>query len=100
MHSPHHSFGSHHGNKKLEMQHDVFPREHQKRNTEGNALQDELRKLRPPTFDGENNGEVAELWLQEMKKYISLHDYSDNQEVKITIFNLHVKSYHWWEKLK
>ena len=48
------------------MRHDVFPRGHQKRKKEWNVLQGELRKNNPPTFNGENNEEVAELWLQEM----------------------------------
>ena len=45
-------------------------------------------------------GEVIEMWLQEMKKYMQLHDYSYNQEARIAIFNLQGKSYHWWEQLK
>ena len=77
------------------MRHDVFPRGHQKRKKEWNVLQGELRKNNPPTFDGENTGEAIELWLEEMKKYLSLDDYSNNKEVKIVIFNLQVKSYHW-----
>ena len=76
------------------MRHDVFPRGHQKRKKEWNVLQGELRENNPPTFDGENNGEVAELWLQEMKTYLSLDDYLKNQEVNIVIFYLQVKSYH------
>ena len=95
MHSRHHSVGSHHGDKKLEMWHDVLVRGDQKRKKEWNVLQGELRKNKPPTFDGENTGEDAELWLEEMKKYLSLDDYSNNKEVKIAIFNLQVKSYHW-----
>ena len=53
-----------------------------------NVLQGELRKLKPPTFNGEKFGEVVEMWLQEMKKYLQLHDYLNNQEYRISIFNL------------
>ena len=48
------------------MWHDVLVRGDQKRKKEWNVLQGELRKNNPPTFNGENNEEVAELWLQEM----------------------------------
>ena len=41
-----------------------------------NILHDEFRKIKPPTFNGENKkGEEAEAWLLEMKKYFQLHDY-------------------------
>jgi hypothetical protein len=39
-------------------------------------LQGELRKIKPPTFNGEHRkGEEVEAWLLEMKKYFQLHDY-------------------------
>jgi hypothetical protein len=42
----------------------VFPFRHQRRRYEQNHLQGELRKIKPPTFDGENKmGEDAEAWL-------------------------------------
>jgi hypothetical protein len=36
-------------------------------------LQGELRKIKPPTFNGEHRkGEEVEAWLLEMKKYFQL----------------------------
>ena len=40
------------------------------------------------------------MWVQEMNKYLQLHDYSDNQEANISIFSLQGKSYHVWEQFK
>ena len=57
------------------------------------TLQGELKKYKTPTFNGEKYGEVVELWILKMKKYVHLHDYSDNQEGWIVIYNLQVKDY-------
>ena len=43
---------SHNGNEELEIHHDFHPIRHWKRNPDGSMLQGELRKLKPPTFDG------------------------------------------------
>ena len=74
MHSQNHSFGSHHGSKKLEIQHEVSPKRHQKREREGNVLQGYIRKINPTTFDGVKLGEVVKTWLVEMKKCLYLHE--------------------------
>ena len=70
MHSQNHSFGSHHGSKKLEIQHELSSKRHQKREREGNVLQGYIRKINPTTFDGVKLGEVVKIWLVEMKKYL------------------------------
>ena len=85
---------------KSEIHHKHSPKRQQKRKRDENVLQGELRKLKPPTLYGEKFGEVAKMWLQEMKKHLQLHDYLDNQESRISIFNLEGKAYHWWEQLK
>jgi hypothetical protein len=39
------------------------------------SLQGELRKIKAPSFDGENKKrEYAEEWLLGMRKYFNLHD--------------------------
>ena len=86
VHSQHHSVVIHHGNVKSKIHHKHNPKRQKKRDEK--VLQYELRKLKRPTFNGEKSGEVAYMWLQEIKNYLQLHDYSDNQEVKISIFNL------------
>jgi hypothetical protein len=52
-------------------------------------LQGELKRLKPPTFDGEHRkGEEVEAWLLGMRKYFQLHNYSSNMEAKISIYHL------------
>ena len=51
-------------------------------------LQGELTKIKPLRFDGEKSREEVEVWILEMKKYLQLHDYLDNMEVRIAIYNL------------
>jgi hypothetical protein len=62
----------------------VSPVRHQRRRHELDILQGELRRLKPPTFDGEHRkGEDVEAWLLGMRKYFQLHNYSSNMEAKI-----------------
>jgi hypothetical protein len=52
---------------------------HQRRRHGPDSLQGELRKIKPPSFDGENKkGEDVEAWLLGMRKYFQLHNYSPN----------------------
>jgi hypothetical protein len=51
-----------------------------------------LRKTKPPTFDGEiKKGEEAKVWLLDLKKYLTFHDYYENLKAQISIFNLNGK---------
>jgi hypothetical protein len=64
------------------------------------SLQGELRKIKPPSFDGENKkGEDAEAWLLGMRKYFQLHDYSSNVEARIASYHLQGKASMWWDGL-
>ena len=36
----------------------------------------------------------------DMDKYLQLHNYSENQEARIAIYNLKGKDYKWWSHLK
>jgi hypothetical protein len=48
----------------------VSPIRKQRRRPESDILQGELRKLKPPNFDGEHRkGEEVEAWLLGMRKY-------------------------------
>ena len=52
-------------------------------------IPDELKKSKPPTFDGEiKKAEDVEASLLEMKKLFIFHNYSENMKAKITTFNL------------
>jgi hypothetical protein len=59
---------------------------HQRRRYELDILQDEIRKFKPPTFDGEkrrvDDDKKKNLGI---KNYFQLHNYSSNLEAKIFI---------------
>jgi hypothetical protein len=61
-------------------------------------LQGELRKIKPPTFYGENKmGEDVEDWLLGIRKYFQLRNYSSNLEAIIAIYNLQGKASILWD---
>jgi hypothetical protein len=73
----------------------------QRRRPEADILQGELRKIKPPTFNGEHRkGEEVEAWLLEMKKYFQLHDYPSWVEARISTYHLQGKATMWWDQLK
>ena len=86
--SHHHLVGNHQGEEILEIHGEFHHRRNQKINHDENILKCELRKITPPSFNGEKYGEVAKIWPLEMNKYLHLHDYFDNQEVQIDIYNI------------
>jgi hypothetical protein len=50
-------------------------------------LQGEMKKIKPPTFDGEHKkDEDAETWLLGIRKYFHLHNYSSHAEGIISIY--------------
>ena len=52
-------------------------------------LQGELRKVKPPTFRGDNEKEEdAEAWLLGMRKYFHIYNYSSKMEANIAIHQL------------
>jgi hypothetical protein len=56
---------------------------HQRRRHELDSLQGELRKLKPPSFDGEREREDdVEAWFLGLRRYFQLHNYSSNLEAK------------------
>jgi hypothetical protein len=61
-------------------------------------LQGGLRKIKPPSFDGENKkGEDAEAWLLRMRNisnYITTHQM---QKPKIITYHLEGKGSMWWD---
>ena len=78
----------------------MFLGRHRKRMREGDDLQVELGKIKPPTFDGENKkGEDVKAWLLAMRKYLQLHNYSYKMNARISIYNLEGKYSIWWEQL-
>jgi hypothetical protein len=79
----------------------VSPVRRQRRRPEADILQGELRKIKPPTFNGEHRkGEEVEAWLLEMKKYFQLHDYPSRVEARIATYHLQGKETMWWDQLK
>jgi len=79
----------------------VSPIRRQMRSPEGDILQGELRKVKPPTFNGyDSKGEDDEAWLLEMKKYFQLHNYPSRVETRIATYYLQGKESMWWDQLK
>eukprot|EP00253_Pinus_taeda_P019416 PITA_19416 len=62
-------------------------------------LQGELRKIKPPHFDGEQE-EAADAWLINMNKYFQLYEYDHNLKARLAIFQLQGKATLWWEEIK
>jgi len=62
-------------------------------------LQGEMNKVKPPTFDGEENkDEDVETWLLGMQKYFQLNNYSSKLEGIISIYQLKGKASMWWDQ--
>ena len=79
----------------------VSPVRHQRRIHEKEELQGELKKIKPPTFYGENKiGEDIESWLLAMRRYFQLYQYSPDLEARIAIYHLKEKDSIWWDELE
>jgi hypothetical protein len=79
----------------------VSPVRHQRRRHELDSLQGDLRKFKPPSFDGEREREYdVEAWLLGLRRYFQLHNYSSNLEAIISTYHLHGKAAMWWDRLK
>jgi hypothetical protein len=73
----------------------------EKRKKYQSFLTKEFKKARPPTFDGEiNKGKDFEAWIFNLKKYFRVHNYLDNTNARILVFNLNGGASTWWEDLK
>jgi hypothetical protein len=73
----------------------------QRRKQEVDSLQGELRKLKPPSFDGEREREdYVEAWLLGLWRYFQFHNYSFNLEAIISTYHLHRKDSLWWDQMK
>ena len=50
-------------------------------------LQGEMKKIKPPTFDGDHKkDEHVETWVLGMRKYFQLHNYSSHAKGIISIY--------------
>jgi hypothetical protein len=62
-------------------------------------LKGEMKKIKPPTFDGEHKKEEdAETWLLGMKKYFQLQNYYAHAEERIAMYQLKGKASMWWDQ--
>jgi hypothetical protein len=60
----------------------------------------EMRKIKPPTFDGEHKkDEDPETWLLGIRKYFQLHNYYSHAEGIISMYQLKGKASMWWDQL-
>ena len=73
---------------------------HKKRRFTQDELVRELRRIKPPTFDGEvKQGEDVEAWLIGLRKFFQLHQYTPNMDVRVAIYQLQGKASIWWDEL-
>jgi len=64
-------------------------------------LRVELKKEKPPNFDGElKKPRDVEGWFLGMRKFFGLHDYSENMKSRVATFSLKGKAKIWWEDVK
>jgi hypothetical protein len=74
-----------------------YPVRNHKKRSGVQELQEEMKKIKPPTFEGEDKkDEDTETWLLGMRKYFQLHNYSSHAEGRIVIYQLKGKAYMWW----
>jgi hypothetical protein len=60
-----------------------------------------MRKLKPPSFDGEREREYdVKAWFLGLQIYFQLHNYSSKMEANIATYHLHGKSAVCWDQLK
>jgi hypothetical protein len=72
-----------------------------RRRPKADILQGELKKIKPPTFNGEHKkGKEVKAWLLEMKKYLQLHYYPSGVEFRIETYHLQGNTTMWWDQLK
>jgi hypothetical protein len=73
----------------------------QRRRHEMGSLQGQLRKIKPPSFDGERESEDdVEACFLRLMRYFQLHNYSSNLKSIISTYHLHGKATMWWDQLK
>jgi hypothetical protein len=76
----------------------TLSRKHQRSGVD--ELKGEMKKIKPPTFDGEHTKEEdAKTWLLGMSKYFQLQNYSSHAEGRIMMYQLKGKASMWWDKL-
>ena len=70
-----------------------------KQNEHPIELQEEFKKLKPSTFDGESE-EAVEAWLLNIKIYFQVDRYADNLKALLAIFQLSRKAVLWQKEAK
>jgi hypothetical protein len=79
----------------------VYYVRHQRRRHQLDSLEGELRKIKPPSFDGEREREHdVESWFLGHVRYFQLHKYSLNLEAIISTYHQHGKFVIFWDQLK
>jgi hypothetical protein len=97
--SRHHHHSPRHSNKREHKKSSPsLVRKHKRHGVD--ELRGEMKKIKPPTFDGENKkNEDEETWLLGMRKYFQLHNYSSHEKGIISIYQIKGKASMWWDQL-
>jgi hypothetical protein len=97
--SRHHHHSPRHSTRRAYNSLSISPVRKHKKRSGVDELQGEMNKIKPPTFDGEHKkDEDAETWLLGMRKYFQLHNYSSQEEGRISIYQLKGKASMWWDQ--
>ena len=72
-----------------------------RKNRYQNHSQDEFKKAKSPTCNGEvNTSQEDEAWLLGIRKYLQDQDYSRNMKARVAIFNMTGRESIWWEHFR
>ena len=72
---------------------EISPVRYKKRRFTWDEQARELRRIKPPNFDGEvNKGEYVEAWLLGLRKLFQLHQYTPNMEERVSIYYIQGKA--------
>jgi hypothetical protein len=63
------------------------------------SIHRELKKVKFPEFFGAPKDAATEAWLENMAMFFSLHDYTSNMKVCMTVFQLKGRALLWWKTL-
>ena len=74
------------------------PVRYKKRRSTRDELVGDLKRIKPPNFDGEvKEGEYVEAWMLGLRKFFQFHQYTPNMEAQVSMYCLQGKEYIWWD---
>lgn len=56
--------------------------------------------MKPPTYEGERNPAIAEMWLKQVKKALTIVATPEQYKVEFATYLLKGMADNWWERVK